>query len=110
MRSVRLSFPPDTATATWSSGLNMSQWLMVRRTFRSNESLKQLLHRIVPSYSLWKYPGLRLHTVQDLESIDLSRKYCTEQDVGQNYVGAQKTERHNTGNCPYVLGVLQAQN
>src|SRR5438876_1169510 len=25
MRSVKLSFPPDTATATWSSGLNMSQ-------------------------------------------------------------------------------------
>src|SRR2546428_13748342 len=69
MRSVKLSFPPDTATATWSSGLNMSQWLMVRRTFRSNESLRQLLHRIVPSYSLRKYAGLRLHTVHDLRSI-----------------------------------------
>src|SRR5690349_19290346 len=83
---------------------------MVRRTFRSSESLKQLLHRTVPSYSLRKYPGFRLQTVQDLGSIGLSREDCAEQEVGENYVGREQAERDDARNCPNVLRIFQSEN
>jgi hypothetical protein len=72
-----LSFPPETATATLSSKLNIRYLAMLARTFASIDSTKHFLQSLSPEYSLKKKDSPRLHTVHTVAAtfvlIKLSR-------------------------------------
>src|SRR3972149_3119900 len=62
-RRLRLSFPPETATAILSLKLNIPCLAIVARTFFSTASVKHFLQRRCPEYGLKKKGSRRWHPV-----------------------------------------------
>src|SRR3972149_8302257 len=63
-RRLRLSFPPETATAILSLKLSIPYLAMLPLTFASMDSVKHFLQSLSPEYGLKKKASLRLHRVQ----------------------------------------------